>query len=57
MRKTLSKLHTQPKLTAEACPKSTSDWAEQKLNFCPSPKQAEVLNTDAKYLILCSNRQ
>ena len=53
----LSNGYKTPVVTAEACPKSTSDWAEQKLNFCPSPKQAEVLNTDAKYLILCSNRQ
>ena len=44
-------------VTADPCPKTTSEWAEQKLNFHPSPKQAEVLNTDAKYLILCCNRQ
>jgi hypothetical protein len=34
-----------------------SEWAQSKLNFTPSPKQAEVLDTDAKYLILCGNRQ
>ena len=35
----------------------TSDWAQQALEFTPSPKQAEVLDMDAKYLILCCNRQ
>jgi hypothetical protein len=44
-------------VTAEPCPKTTAEWAKEKLNFHPSPKQAEVLNTDAKYLILCCNRQ
>lgn len=38
-------------------PESVSEWARQKLNFHPSPKQAEVLDADAKYLILCCNRQ
>ena len=35
----------------------TSEWAEKMLNFVPSPKQAEVLDSDARYLILCCNRQ
>jgi hypothetical protein len=35
----------------------TSEWAEKLLNFIPSTKQAEVLDIDAKYLILCCNRQ
>jgi hypothetical protein len=54
---TLSHNYTTTPVTAEACPKSTADWAKENLNFHPSPKQAEVLNTDAKYLILCCNRQ
>ena len=41
----------------ENLPKSASEWARQNLNFQPSPKQAEVLDSDAKYLILCCNRQ
>ncbi|MBL8239315.1 MAG: terminase family protein, partial [Bryobacterales bacterium] len=47
--------HAKP-VTAEVCP-NTASWAQSKLNFQPSPKQAEVLNTDARYLILCCNRQ
>ncbi|MFN0106994.1 MAG: terminase large subunit domain-containing protein [Bryobacteraceae bacterium] len=35
----------------------TSEWAKTALNFLPSPKQVEVLDIDAKYLILCCNRQ
>ena len=35
----------------------TSEWAEKMLNFVPSAKQAEVLDSDARYLILCCNRQ
>jgi hypothetical protein len=35
----------------------TSEWAQTALNFIPDPKQAEVLDIDAKYLILCCNRQ
>jgi phage terminase large subunit-like protein len=38
-------------------PETAAEWASQKLNFIPSAKQAEVLNLDAKYLILCCNRQ
>ena len=34
-----------------------SEWAARALQFQPSPKQAEVLDIDAKYLILCCNRQ
>lgn len=36
---------------------SAADWARQKLNFIPSAKQAEVLNAQEKYLMLCCNRQ
>lgn len=51
--------------TAEVCPnvdesapaQSISAWARQKFDFTPSPRQAEVLDCDAKYLILCCNRQ
>ncbi len=35
----------------------TSEWAEKLLNFVPSAKQAEVIDSDARYLILCGNRQ
>ena len=35
----------------------TSEWAEKLLNFVPSAKQAEVMDSDARYLILCCNRQ
>ena len=35
----------------------TSEWAEKMLNFTPSAKQAEVLDSEARYLILCCNRQ
>jgi len=58
---------------AEPCPKTesgaepqaeptkahakASDWAKEKLNFQPEPKQVEVLDSTAKYLILCCNRQ
>ena len=38
-------------------PMKTSEWAQKMLNFIPSPKQAEVLDVDARYLILCCNRQ
>jgi len=36
---------------------SVSDWARQYLDFHPSPKQAELLDSPGKYLILCCNRQ
>jgi hypothetical protein len=38
-------------------PTKTSEWAETSLHFAPSAKQAEVLDSNAKYLILCCNRQ
>jgi len=38
-------------------PQKTSEWAEKQLNFVPSAKQAEVLDSNARYLILCCNRQ
>ena len=52
-------------LEAKLCPKTNEDapttkpseWAKAALNFQPAGKQAEVLDTDAKYLILCCNRQ
>ena len=56
MLKSLSSSVRQKPVTAEVCPDAAS-WAQSKLNFQPSAKQAEVLNTDAKYLILCCNRQ
>jgi len=46
----------------ELCPNDepatkTSEWAKTTLNFEPNAKQTEVLDTDAKYLMLCCNRQ
>ena len=41
----------------ETCPAITSEWAKTALNFQPESKKAEVLDTGAKYLILCCNRQ
>lgn len=38
-------------------PPKPSEWAKTLLDFEPSPKQAEVLDVDAKYLMLCCNRQ
>ena len=47
-----------PEVGAEpANPPKPSEWAEKMLNFKPSAKQAEVLDIDAKYMILCCNRQ
>jgi hypothetical protein len=45
--------------TAAVCPNvpAVSEWAREKLNFQPSPKQAEVLDGNARYLLLCCNRQ
>ena len=55
------------KVAAEVCPKTenqpeeqplkTSEWAEKMLAFKPSATQAQVLDIDAKYMILCCNRQ
>ena len=36
---------------------SAAEWAEKALGFKPGARQTEVLNVDAKYLILCCNRQ
>jgi len=36
---------------------SVSEWAESALGFTPSAKQKEVLDSDARHLILCCNRQ
>jgi len=53
-------------VTAEVCPnseanpatpQSIADWARDKFEFEASPRQTEILNLDAKYLILCCNRQ
>ena len=38
-------------------PQNILDWAATKLGFTPSPKQAEILASESKYLILCCNRQ
>jgi len=38
-------------------PAKTSEWAQKHLGFTPSARQAEVLDTPAKYLMLCCNRQ
>ena len=49
--------------TPEVCPdtpletRKASQWAKEALNFTPSAKQAEILDLDAKYLMLCCNRQ
>ena len=49
--------------TPEVCPEAeieipkVSQWAKEKVSFSASPKQAEVLDSEAKYLILCCNRQ
>lgn len=40
-----------------SAPKNIIDWSTAQLGFTPTPKQAEVLNSSAKYLILCCNRQ
>jgi len=45
-----------PEMPAAALQKP-SEWAKSALNFTPSLKQAEVLDSDARYLILCCNRQ
>ena len=47
---------TEPR-PSESGPTIASEWAKTALNFQPEIKQAEVLDTNAKYLILCCNRQ
>jgi hypothetical protein len=47
----------QPGEAEQADPQTVSAWAEKMFNFKPSVKQAEVLDIDAKYMILCCNRQ
>jgi hypothetical protein len=42
---------------APAQPEDIIAWATSKLGFTPMPKQAEILNSTAQYLILCCNRQ
>ncbi len=57
-------------VTAEVCPDAAtapaepasapappSAWAADRLGFRPSVRQAEVLDSPARYLILCCNRQ
>ncbi|MBL8239485.1 MAG: hypothetical protein JNM66_18820 [Bryobacterales bacterium] len=34
-------------------PQGILEWAASKLDFTPSPKQAEILTSEAKSLILC----
>ena len=48
---------TLTKTSAAPVPAKTSEWARKLLNFQPSAKQAEVLDVNAKYLMLCCNRQ
>ncbi|MBI2679978.1 MAG: hypothetical protein HYX25_03095 [Candidatus Solibacter usitatus] len=43
--------------TEAADTQKPSEWAQKLLAFTPSAKQAEVLDVDAKYMILCCNRQ
>ena len=48
--------------TVEVCPlapepQQVSTWARHALGFHPSAKQAEILDTPDRYLILCCNRQ
>ena len=51
-------------LTPEVCPEepvsepeSPAEWAKKLLNFTPTEKQKEVLNSEFRYMILCCNRQ
>jgi len=48
-----------PKASADpqAAPLKPSEWAEKYLHFKATPKQLEVLDLEAKNLILCCNRQ
>ena len=46
-----------PEVSPKAEPLTTSEWAKKLLSFIPSAKQAEILDIDAKYMILCCNRQ
>ena len=57
MLKDLHRSLSAPTGTAAVCPTITGEWAKTALNFHPESKQAEVLDTPAKYLILCCNRQ
>ncbi|MBL8239800.1 MAG: terminase family protein [Bryobacterales bacterium] len=43
--------------TPTEAPENIVEWATAKLGFTPTAKQAEILESDAKYLILCCNRQ
>ncbi|MBL8239318.1 MAG: terminase family protein [Bryobacterales bacterium] len=43
--------------TTQETPENIVDWAVSKLGFTPTLKQAEILLSTAKYLILCCNRQ
>jgi hypothetical protein len=42
---------------AAPAPVAASRWAAERLGFLPSARQAEVLDSAARYLLLCCNRQ
>jgi hypothetical protein len=46
-----------PEMPAQDPSQTVSQWAETALGFQPSATQKQVLDNDAKYLILCCNRQ
>ena len=46
-----------PDAASPAQPQTPSEWVQKSLNFTPNPKQAEILDIEAKYMILCCNRQ
>ena len=56
LRQTLTR-KAEPCPKTETAPAKASEWAKEKLNFHPEPKQIEVLDSTSKYLILCCNRQ
>src|SRR6187431_2942898 len=56
LRQTLTR-RAEPCPKTETAPAKASEWAKEKLNFHPEPKQIEVLDSTSKYLILCCNRQ
>jgi hypothetical protein len=46
--------------TPEVCPPpgvQPSAWAQDALGFQPGPQQAEVLDADSRFLVLCCHRQ
>src|SRR5262245_53388826 len=46
-----------PEPTVETEPTSVSEWATSKFNLTFGPKQTEVLDCTARFLMLCCNRQ